>query len=899
MPPPAHKAGGMAVMRRRRSLATAAAGMLAIAATILLGGAASAAGSAPRPDLVVKPLRHVAGTLGRGEDFKITVEVKNAGRRKAGPSLARFYLSPTAKRSAKATRLSGKLRVDALRPGKSFRGKAELKVPSKTPLRSLHLIACADGGRKVREANEKNNCRAGRGTVEIRRLTTNELIDVAVAQRKISAEKGLIYKVFAAFGDPRLPKKYKGAPDPLAEGPLDRVIAQWKDLSRSTKKTLGPFLIPPFHEGSYWEKSLRGRRPSSSASRRRATADPNSPWCFGDPDVALEDWSYVEASSGPAAGKVRIWYQKRYAATDAALAGDLMGALESKIWPALTTLMGHEPLPDEGSTGPCAGGSDAVDIALVDRATATTFSHTLSNESTPAEMLFPRTPPGGYTGLKPVLAHEFMHMIQFSYSFASGNMASAENQWLKEGTAQWAMDYVTDPSYGIGLTPQQEEHGALPYFFDNPDVPLDSPTPSHHDYGSYVFWLWAARSGGNPTVVRQAWNAIGSQRSLAAAKSVFSSGWNQAWKDFTRTNWNQPPIENYQQWDGIGATPKVAASGLLPNKQTTQINTEVKPVAAKYLTFAPGNGVNFLTYRNLGTRSPEAGVQAIIANKDGSYDVEDWSSKAKEEVTACNVRELTLVLSNASTARGGVKPFKLEWKARPTARFDPYSRRANTCNPNAKFDVTSVSGGFSWTAHEQFTGVPCTEDRTVDWTTKLAPGNPPAEMNVTYDQNGENPIYGFSTPVPAVDLTATGNGVASQECSDPLDNERCDLHVSRPEGLTIGGAQESSGPSLKLGWDFGYPAIVYGPDNGGTCNSGFPGPILLFHDDTGSLFVSPLNDGTSPAEPIGTSTVSISQLSGKTVTLTLSGSDSRQFSDDQSSGSASWSWSMTATFTRR
>ena len=707
-----------------------------------------------------------------------------AGARRASRSPA-STLSLKTKRSAKATRLAGKLRVKALRPGQSFKGKADLTVPPKTPLRSLHLIACADGRRKVREANEKNNCRANRGTVEIGPpLTTNELIDVAVAQGKITAEKGLIYKVFAAFGDPRLPKKYKGAPDPLAEGPLDRVTAKWKDLSQSAKKTLGPFLIPPFHEGSYWEQSLQGKRQVRSASGRRATADPNSPWCFGDPDVALQDWSFVEATSGAAAGKVRIWYQNRYAATDTALAGDLMGALESKIWPALTTLMGREPLPDGGSTGPCAGGSDAVDIALVDRAIPSTFSHTLSNENTPAEMLFPRTSPVGYTGLKPVLAHEFMHMIQFSYSFASGTMASAENYWLKEGTAQWAMDYVTDPRYGIGLTPQQEEHLALPYFFDNPEVPLDSATPGHHDYGSYVFWLWAVRSGGNPTVVRQAWDAIGAQKSLAAAKSVFSSGWNQAWKDFTRTNWNQAPIEDYQHWDGIGASPKLEGSGSLPNNQTTPVTTDVKPVAAKYLTFAPGRGVNFLTYRNRGTRSPEAGVQAIIANKDGTYDVEDWSTKTKEVVTACNVRELTLVLSNASTAPGGVKPFKLEWKASPRARFvHPDNRRAKTCNPNAKFDVTSVSGGFTWSVQEQFNQVPCTESRTVDWTTTLAPGNPPAELTVSYDQNGENPIYGFDTPVPAVDLTMTGNGVASQECSDDTGNERCDLHVSRGQGL--------------------------------------------------------------------------------------------------------------------
>ncbi len=74
----------------------------------------------------------------------------------------------------------------------------------------------------------------------------------------------------------------------------------------------------------------------------------------------------MEATSGAAAGKVRIWYQNRYAATDAALAGSLMSAMETKIWPSLTTLMQKEPNPDGGSTESCSGGSDAVDISLVD-----------------------------------------------------------------------------------------------------------------------------------------------------------------------------------------------------------------------------------------------------------------------------------------------------------------------------------------------------------------------------------------------------------------------------------------------------------------------------------------------------------------------------------------------------
>ena len=233
------------------------------------------------------------------------------------------------------------------------------------------------------------------------------------------------------------------------------MTAQWNQLSAGAQAILAPFLIPPMHEGSYWQQQIEGRSAASTAAARvtpRAD-DPDSPWCATSGPVALEDWNYLEAISGPAAGKVRIWFQQRYASTDAALAGTLLNAMETKIWGNLTTLLQREPLPDFGSTGVCAGGTDAVDIALVDANKATT-SPTLRQENSPTHMIFPRS---GTGSTPPYLAHEFLHMIQYAFTFSSGDMSSAENQWLREGTAQWVQDYVSDGQYGIGLDPDQSE----------------------------------------------------------------------------------------------------------------------------------------------------------------------------------------------------------------------------------------------------------------------------------------------------------------------------------------------------------------------------------------------------------------------------------------------------------
>ena len=523
--------------------------------------------------------------------------------------------------------------------------------------------------------------------------TTFDKIDAAVAGGAITPEQGLTYKVFAGFGDPRLPAQFVGnAPDPLAQAPLNDVAARWAQLSAGTQATLGPFLIPPFHQGSYWDQQVN----RSSLTPRQATArdaDPSRPWC--DPttnnQILIQDWSFVEADSG----KVRIWYQNRFP-TDAAGANTLMTAMETTLWPSVAnTLMAREPLPDGGSTESCSGGSDAVDISLVDGiAKATTYASGLAQEGTSAKMIFPR---GGSGATTPFLAHEFMHMIQYSFVFSSGTMASGENAWLKEGTAQWVQDYASS----IGLTPDQTEHQALQYFFPYPEKSLDSTTPNHHDYGSYLFWLWAVRKGNDPTLVRQVWNAVASQKSLNAAKSLFGGGWAQAWKDFTKANWNKDPIGDYQDWDDIHDTAKEAASGTL-NNEFSAINVFVDPVAAKYLTFEPADDVSVLTYKNVGPLNDEHAVQAIITNEDGTKETEDWTQIAEEDVPFCNIKELTLVVSNASITAGDAYLFPLSFQP-PEPDRRAAGRAGEVCLPDPQ-------GSFSGTAH--YTDNAVTE---IDW----------------------------------------------------------------------------------------------------------------------------------------------------------------------------------------
>ena len=145
-----------------------------------------------------------------------------------------------------------------------------------------------------------------------------------------------------------MPERFEGEPDSFAESVLADVQNGWEGLSPQAKETL-VVPIPPFHEGSYLDPA-GPRAPWKGAAR--GTSD--QPWCGVDLPV-LENWSFVEADAGPAAGKIRIWYQDDNAATDLGTANHLMTEMEAKIWPKLTTLMGREPLPDHGGTSGCQG----------------------------------------------------------------------------------------------------------------------------------------------------------------------------------------------------------------------------------------------------------------------------------------------------------------------------------------------------------------------------------------------------------------------------------------------------------------------------------------------------------------------------------------------------------------
>jgi CARDB protein/cadherin domain-containing protein/cadherin-like protein len=145
------------------SLRFARASALALLAAALLVAASASArtgASPPRPDLVVRSLTSSPATLAPRDALTAKFVIANAGKRAARASVAAAYLSRDKVKGKGDRRLTPASSVARLKPRKSARRSATLVIPPATAVGPWFVIVCADDTGRVREAKEKNNCRA-------------------------------------------------------------------------------------------------------------------------------------------------------------------------------------------------------------------------------------------------------------------------------------------------------------------------------------------------------------------------------------------------------------------------------------------------------------------------------------------------------------------------------------------------------------------------------------------------------------------------------------------------------------------------------------------------------------------------------------------------------------------
>lgn len=479
------------------------------------------------------------------------------------------------------------------------------------------------------------------------------LIEQARQRGEIGEETALIYRVFATFGDPRLPARYRGDDSDIIDSDaVSEATLRFAELSPAARETLVPFLIPPVYKGSWYDLRINGQ--AAAAGIPDAMVNLITDRCKELAQgllVPLETDHFV------------IWHpplDNRFAER----AFQISVNLETRIYPILTGLF-REPLSDAGlGCNPKDGrldiyipydpipGKNAVAVVSVypDQGCKATPTYMLVLQEHWSEVS--------------VLAHELMHMIQRSYD----PTAECYHNWWKEATAHWAMDYFenVDPQ-----ADDQVEHRYAESYLTVANYQLVL-ADGKHEYGAYLWPFYLSHYTGSyrPELIAEifaATEAPGAGTLYQVINDRIAGGWETRWPDFAVHNLNLAPKNFYEQWDHFpyhwGSWSSFG--------DTTPLSQDEDPYYVYPLTSAPfrigdlgifyqglavRNDVRLLAIANPFVGVPFMRLQAMIKRPgQGWQGPEDWSARKWtvlcQDDPAEKVEQIILMVSNSNWQR--------------------------------------------------------------------------------------------------------------------------------------------------------------------------------------------------------------------------------------------------------
>jgi CARDB len=144
-------------------------GFAAFVLIVALAGLLTASALAkpkPRPDLVITVVLKPPANAVTGASISIGATVKNKGKATAKASKVGFYLSLDGRKDTGDLRL-GRVPEPKLKKGKSKKPAGRSAIPASTPAGSYSVLACADDPGRVKESNERTNCRASKSKIAL------------------------------------------------------------------------------------------------------------------------------------------------------------------------------------------------------------------------------------------------------------------------------------------------------------------------------------------------------------------------------------------------------------------------------------------------------------------------------------------------------------------------------------------------------------------------------------------------------------------------------------------------------------------------------------------------------------------------------------------------------------
>ncbi|HSV69893.1 MAG TPA: hypothetical protein VLI72_07260 [Methylibium sp.] len=489
------------------------------------------------------------------------------------------------------------------------------------------------------------------------RETIEARIAAALAAGAIDRETALAYRVFALFGDARLPASLRGRGDGNADAidevdgnaVLDELRAAWDTLSDGTRRVLAPFRARP---------SAAGGQRSPSAARELAAAV--RPACAVD-----ATWDYI----APATALVRVWYDKTRPA-DLTQAQATAAALDTLIWPTLITTLGFEP-PLSDTPVACNGGDGRLDIYIVaslgSRGVTDAESASVYQSST---FILLRSGLAG-AALQYAATHQFMHAIQWAYLMAAPQTSYG---WMRNALANWAVEAVYPGNTALRPDATCHMNSTFLPITNRSTGACASSTSRTRDYGAYLLYQYIGRTYGN-TKVRELLAATTTLAdALAAIDAHVAGGLKLLWPRYARALWNQVPVTGirgpaFRDWDGQPAVPALAPDHPTPvnanrgalAEESTGLSRRIANVSTRFYRFTFSDSTTrSLMFRNtfypLARAGTAVSVLALWQRENGSWAIEDWT--LKEWIGFCrdaqSQRLAQLVVVVASGATGSV-----------------------------------------------------------------------------------------------------------------------------------------------------------------------------------------------------------------------------------------------------
>jgi len=506
--------------------------------------------------------------------------------------------------------------------------------------------------------------------LQVQAPSSYALINQALAAGRINAETAHKYRVFAAFGDTRLPAPFRGDDGGLTEMPhtVLEAGALLQTFSAQTQAELRPFFMPPGEPGSWIGlATVTGDPPPPDPESAGALAGPSAADSPRGTQPAAQQirWHTILA----AGGKVKVWAQPRHAG-DSAKAEVIAREMTTTIWPRLVTLF-WEPLSDLGE--PYDSNGPELDIFLVrpsftDRDSAANrrrYGMTgpwrgMAMNADPYKcsasasylLINSENPLGSATsiGLLQDVAHEFAHAITARKPLKG---TCQDYIWIREATATWAEEWAYPQA-------QSEQERAW-RFFSDARRPLDhlpnSAEANFEAYASYIFPLHLMLSGKGRAIpaMWEKFAQLDQRPGVNEGLKTQGTTLDKVFPEFAVQNLNRWTANDYMRFDRLVESFKIrpdsfSASVAAQPVYEKDITLGMRWLSTKYAHFDFDASVKTVTFDNTLVPISWAGVWAI-EKIGGSWkapiDLTKESGKTWcRDNTGENIQELILSFTN-------------------------------------------------------------------------------------------------------------------------------------------------------------------------------------------------------------------------------------------------------------